>query len=203
MRALTVGLTGGIGAGKTLALAEMSRLGATVVDSDAIAHAQARPGGTAYKRIVKAFGRGILGKKGEIDRRRLGERVFKSAGERRKLEEITHPLVINEIFRRQKAAKNLVVTAIPLLFESRLEKKFDLTVTIETPEAVRRKRVAHRDGLTEAQVAARMKVQLASSARAARADVVISSAGSKKDFLTSLRSYYRAIALLRHGAATR
>ena len=202
MRALRIGLTGGIGAGKSLALDVLSRLGAIVIDTDDIARAQAKPSGVAYRQIVKTFGRTILKGDGAIDRAKLGELIFKNEWQRRKLEKITHPLIMNEASRRLQAAKDAVtIVAIPLLFESNLENQFDLTMTIEAPEAVRRRRVARRDALTEAQVGARMRAQLPASVRAARADVVVPNAGSRKRFIATLRSYYRGLELLRHGAA--
>lgn len=192
MRALKIGLTGGIGAGKSLACRELSALGAEVVDADAIARAQSKPGGAAYRAIGRAFG--------THDRAAIAEKVFADPKARRKLEKLTHPLVVREMHRRLKAAKRVVIGAAPLLFEAKLEKMFDLTVTIEAPESVRRRRVAKRDSLAEAQIRARMKAQLSENARARRADVVWRNDGDKKRFIKQVRSYYRAFELLRHGA---
>lgn len=204
MRALTIGLTGGIGAGKSLALSEFARLGAAAIDTDEIAREQARKGGAAYGKIVKAFGRSILNADGSIDRKRLGERVFKKPAQRRRLERITHPLVRNETSRRLKAAKdNIAVVAVPLLFEAGMEKDFDVTLTIEAPAATRRRRVMARDSVAAAAVGARMKAQLSEGSRRLKADVAILNRGSKTDFLRTIRSYYKGLELLRHGAAVR
>ena len=201
MRALRVGLTGGIGAGKSLALKAVARLGATTIDADDIARAQARKGGAAYRGIVRAFGREVLRTDGRIDRAKLAERVFSDVSARRRLERITHPLVKQELIRRLKAARRTAVAAVPLLFEVGVQSLFDVTMTIEAARSVRRRRVSRRDGLTEAQVAARIKTQLPSSARLRRADIVVRNDEAKSRFLSKVRFYYQAFELLSHGAA--
>ena len=204
MRALRVGLTGGIGAGKSLALAEFARLGATAIDTDEIAREQAKKGGAAYGKIVKAFGRSILKADGSIDRQKLGERVFKRPVERKRLERITHPLVRKETARRLQAAKDAVaIVAVPLLFEAGMERDFDVTLTIEAPAATRRRRVVARDAVAAAAVGARMRAQLSEVSRRRKADVAIRNDGAKRIFLRTIRSYYKGLELLRHGAAVR
>jgi dephospho-CoA kinase len=201
-KTLKVGVTGGIGSGKSSALSATRRWGAAVVDADEIAREQARPGGEAFRRIVKAFGKSILDEEKAIDRKKLGAIVFKDAAKRRKLERITHPLVLKELSRRLKAAKGVAYAAVPLLFESGAESLFDLTMTIEAPAAARRRRVARRDALSEAQVGERIAAQMTEKERASRADVVIRNDGSKMNFLKKVREYHRALSLLRHGAET-
>lgn len=196
-----MGLTGGIGAGKSLALAEFRRLGATTIDTDHIAREQAQKGGAAYKRIVRAFGKTILAEDGSIDRRKLGDIVFSDPSARKRLERITHPLVKAETDRRMKAAKGIAVVAVPLLFEAGMGGQFDLTVTVEAPAAVRRRRVMARDAVAAAAVGARMRAQLSEVSRRRKADVAIRNNGLKHDFLRSIRSYYEGLALLQHGAA--
>lgn len=203
LKTLKVGVTGGIGSGKSLLARVAARqAGATVMDADEIARDQAKPGGAAYRRIVKAFGKSILSEDKTIDRKALGAIVFKDAAKRRKLEELTHPLVLKELSRRLEAAKGVAYAAVPLLFESGAEKLFDVTMTIEAPAAARRKRVARRDALTEAQVGERIAAQMTERERASRADVVVRNDGSKAKFIGSVRNYHRAFSLLRHGAAT-
>lgn len=186
MRPLTIGLTGGIGAGKSLALSAFSgkRLDADQLARDTFPKAA----------IEKAFG--------TSDRKELAKLVFADPAKRRKLEKLTHPRVVAAM-KRELSKGDVVVCAVPLLFEAKLEKLFDVTVTIEAPENVRRRRVAKRDALTEAQIRARMKAQLSEAERTRRADVVIRNEGKKSEFLAKVRSYDRAFALLRHGAAVR
>jgi dephospho-CoA kinase len=199
MRALTVGLTGGIGAGKSLAARAVARF----VDTDEIARDQAKPGGSAYKQIVKAFGKSILNRDRTIDRKKLGDVVFRDAAKRRALEKITHPLVLKEMRRQMKQAKDIVYVAVPLLFEANLEKEFDVTMTIEAPRALRMRRVCRRDGLSPAQVGERMKAQMKERERMARADVVLRNSASKDKFFAEFRGYHRALSLLRSGAAAK
>src|SRR5437660_1654020 len=97
---LVVGLTGGIGSGKSTALKEFARLGAKTVSSDEIAREQAAKGGAAYAKIVKAFGRSILDDRRRIDRGSLAKLAFSNSGRRRRLERLTHPLIIKEMRRR-------------------------------------------------------------------------------------------------------
>ena len=201
-KTLKVGLTGGMGSGKSSALAAISQRGATVMDADEIAREQARPGGVAYRRIVKAFGKSILNEDKTIDRKALGAIVFKDAAKRRKLEKMTHPLVLKELSRRLEAAQGVAYAAVPLLFESGAERLFDVTMTIEAPESARRRRVARRDALTEAQVGERIAAQMTEKERASRADVVIRNDGSKRNFLKTILDYHRGLSLLRHGVAT-
>jgi dephospho-CoA kinase len=191
---LKVGVTGGIGSGKSLACDAVKRLGGVVIDTDVIARAQAKPGGQAHRRIEKAFG--------TTDRKALAGMVFNDPAKRRKLERITHPLIMKEVARRMKAAKNKVVyVAVPLLFEAKLEKLFDVTMTVEAPKAARLRRISKRDGMTRAKALARMNAQLPDSARRLRADVVLENFGAKAPFVDKVRSYHRALTLLRHGAA--
>ena len=200
---LKVGLTGGIGAGKGLVGAAAPRLGASFVDADEIARAQAKPRGVAYRQIVKAFGKAILSDDQTIDRKKLGQIVFRDAAKRRALEKITHPLVLKEMRKRMKKAKDVVYCAVPLLFETGLERHFDLTMTVEAPLAQRIGRVCRRDGLSRGQVKARMKAQLSEKERSARADVVLRNSGSKNRFIAEFRSYHGALSLLRSGAAAK
>ena len=110
-----VGLTGGIGTGKSTALKEFDRLGASTLSLDQIAHAQAQPGGRAYKAIVKAFGSEVLDGSKKIDRQKLGAIVFRSKSARTKLERLTHPLILkeaNEIISRHSSVTHLDEAAL-------------------------------------------------------------------------------------------
>jgi dephospho-CoA kinase len=193
MKALLVGITGGIGAGKSLACSTLAKLGAQVVDADEIAREQAKPGGSAHRLIAKAFG--------TSDRSEIAKVVFRDAKARRRLEKITHPFVVKEMSRRLRSAKSSVaIAAAPLLFEAGLDKMFDVTVTIEAAEQKRRRRAGRRDAASMAHISARMKAQLSDRARARRSDVVIRNEGAKREFISMVRSYYRAFELLQRGA---
>jgi dephospho-CoA kinase len=155
-----VGLTGGIATGKSSAMAEFEKLGASTVSLDQIAHEQAKPGREGYRAIVRAFGNNILGAKGLIDRRALGEKVFKSPAALKKLEKATHPSILREMERLVRSMKGVVVVDVPLLFEKKLQKNFDATVLISCKPAAQLRRVIKRDGLTAAEARRRVKAQL-------------------------------------------
>ncbi len=192
MKALRVALTGGIGAGKSLALSAFARLGCETASSDDIARRQARPGGPAHRRLLALFG--------TADRAAIAARVFRDAAARRRLERATHGLVLAELARRARRARGVFVADVPLLFEARREKDFDVTVAIAAPPVLRLSRVAKRGGISAADAKRRMAAQLTDAARAARADVVIENAGSPKDFVRKIASYHRALRLLQRGA---
>lgn len=197
---LVVGLTGGIGAGKSLALSEFARQGARTMSLDAINRDLSRRGGAAYAKIVAAFGRDVLGPDGEIDRRRLGERVFARPRDRRALERLVHPLILREMRSRIRAARGAVVVAdVPLLFEKGLEPVFDLTMLVCGGVKARRERIRKRDRLGSAEIGARMAAQWPDAAKAVRADLVVDNDGTRRDLRRKVREFYQAFALIRHG----
>lgn len=142
---VAVGLTGGIGAGKSTALAMFGELGALAVSADELVHAlYLQPECSAE--LVAHFGPGVLDARGSIDRRRLANLVRGRSEELVWLEKLTHPRVAEEIERhvREAPAGSVVVCEVPLLFESRCEYLFDLIVTIEAGRENRRNRSVHR-----------------------------------------------------------
>ncbi len=197
---LRVGLTGGIGSGKSLALSQLRRLGAKTIALDEIAHEQARPGGAAYRKIVSVFGKGVLDSRKRIDRAALARRAFASPAARRRLEALTHPLILREMRRRMRAARGVVVVDVPLLFESGRAKEFDATMLITAPRGVRLGRLAGR-GLSRSEALRRMAAQLPDAVKAARADVVAPNAGSKKEFQRRVREYHKAFTLMQESPA--
>lgn len=198
---LVVGLTGGIGTGKSLALAELARLGAKTVSLDGLAHGLSRKGGPLHRSIVRAFGRGILGAGGEIDRGRLGDLAFRDPSARRRLERATHPGLLAEMRRRIRRARGgVVVVDVPLLFEKGLERRFDVTLAVACSPARQAARVRKRDGLSGAEVRRRMAAQLPSAEKERRADVVVPNDGSRHDFRRRLKAYYEALSLIQRSA---
>ena len=178
-RKFVVGLTGGIGSGKSAAAQEFGRLGATVVDTDAIAHALTGPGGAAIPEIQAVFGAGFIAGNGAMDRVRMREHVFALPAARRSLEGLLHPLIREESERRIAAAAGpYVVHVVPLLVESgRFGRRFDRIVVVDAPEEQQVERVRGR-GLSEEAVRAIMRTQVARTERLAAADDVIDNAGT-------------------------
>ena len=190
MSKLLVGLTGGIGSGKSAAAEEFARLGATVVDTDAISHELTAAGGAALGEIEAVFGKGVLGPDGALDRRRMRERVFANPAERRALEGILHPMIRDESRRRIAAAPGpYVVHVVPLLVESgEYGRRVDRVLVVDVPEEVQVARVRAR-GLAEEQIRSIIASQAARAERLAAADDVIDNTGS----LEALRERVRAL----------
>ncbi|MBI4375557.1 MAG: dephospho-CoA kinase [Elusimicrobia bacterium] len=196
-RSLRIGLTGGIGTGKSTALRRLSALGCRTISLDEIARRQARPGGSAYGKLVRSFGRGILGRGKAIDRARLGRLVFRNERALRRLERLTHPAILAEMRRRLRETSGVVVADVPLLFEKRLQGEFDATVMIAARPSSQSRRIMARDGLGKAEARRRMSAQRPVSEKAELADVVIWNEGGLKDFESRIDQYYRAFRLMR------
>jgi dephospho-CoA kinase len=175
---LVVGLTGGIGSGKSAAADEFARLGAAVVDTDAIAHELTEEGGGAVPQIERLFGKEFV-RDGRMDRSRMRQRVFGDASAKEALESLLHPLIREESKRRIAAATGpYVVHVVPLLVESPdYRRRVDRVLVVDAPEEIRVARVRERSGLAEDAVRAIMRTQATREARLAAADDVIDNAG--------------------------
>ena len=175
---LLIGLTGGIGSGKSTVSAGLAERGAVVVDADAIVHELQEPGTPVFEAIVEHFGTDIVTADGTLDRVALAERVFADADELAELNGIVHPAVGVEIAERLAAAgaDDVVILDVPLLVESgRDDMAGTIVVDLPVDEAVRRL-VEYRD-FTEEDARARMDRQVSRSERLERADVVIDNRG--------------------------
>jgi len=180
-----VGLTGGIASGKSTFAAALRARGVPVVDADALAKAAVAPGSAALEEIARAFGRGVIGPDGALDRRKMAALVFSDPEARRRLEAITHPAVrrgmAEETRRLGDAGHPLAFYDTPLLFEVGLERVLDCVVVVWAPAAVQRARLVARDGLSPAEADARVGAQLPIDEKAARADVVVENVGDPAD----------------------
>ncbi len=174
-----VGLTGGIGSGKSAAAEAFARLGATVVDTDAIAHELTAPGGRALAEIRRVFGERSIGADGAMDRASMRERVFADPAARRTLEGILHPLIREESARRIAAATGpYVVHVVPLLVESGdYGRRVSRVLVVDVPEEVQVARVQPR-GLAAEQIRRIIRSQAARAERLAAADDVIDNTGT-------------------------
>jgi len=173
--AYIVGLTGGIGSGKSAAAQVFEELGATVIDTDAIAHALTAPGGAAIAPIQAAFGAGYITPEGALSRARMRELVFADAEKKRLLESILHPLIrarSNELVRAARSA--YVILMVPLLVESGdYRGRCQRILVVDCPEELQLERVLVRSGIAPAQARAIMATQVTRAARLAAADDVI------------------------------
>jgi dephospho-CoA kinase len=191
IRRLVVGLTGGIGSGKSVAADEFGRLGATVVDTDAIAHELTEAGGAAMAHIKALFGEAFVAPSGAMDRRAMRDRVFSDPAARQALEALLHPMIRAEAERRMaNAAGPYIVYVVPLLVESKEpRRRADRILVVDAPEEVQIARVAARSGLSEAQARRIMATQASRAERRAAADDVIDNDGT----LDALREQVRAL----------
>jgi dephospho-CoA kinase len=177
--ALVVGLTGGIGSGKSEVSDAFAERGIEVVDADAVAHELSRPGAAGFAAINAVFGPDILLPSGELDRARLRRHVFADAAARARLEAALHPLIGAESRRRIAAWRGPYgIVAVPLLFErGGLLPLIDRILVVDCPESEQIRRVKLRSGIAEAEIRAIMATQVDRSTRLARADDVIDNAG--------------------------
>ena len=177
---LLVGLTGGIGSGKTTVARLLGARGAAVIDADDLARQAVAPGTDGFERVVQAFGRDILTPDGDLDRRRLGEVVFDHVDRRRELEAIVHPEVARlfmEAVEPYRTTKDVVIYSIPLLVERGMVDAFDVIVVVVADEDRRVERVVRDRGLDRDEVRARIAAQVTDAERSRVADVLLDNDG--------------------------
>lgn len=181
--ALFVGLTGGIGSGKTAVSNQLAQLGAGVVDTDLIAHLITAPNGTAIPFIQKQFGPEFIEPSGSLDRAKMRSLVFSDPKARKALEAITHPLIREEMINQAKALIGVkvpyLVFVVPLLIESgNWLSLLDYLAVVDCPEEAQIERVMHRSKLSREEVERILKTQASRQERIAHADMVIENQGS-------------------------
>jgi dephospho-CoA kinase len=176
-----LGLTGGIGAGKSTVARMLAARGAAVIDADAVAREVVQPGGAAYGAVVERFGREVVRGDGTIDRRALAGIVFGDELARTDLNAIVHPAVAEGIRGRlaNLPASSVAVVEVPLLVEAGWAA--DVVVVVDAPLDVAARRVVDGRGMGEAEVRQRMAVQATPEERHARADYVIDNGGPLSD----------------------
>jgi dephospho-CoA kinase len=177
---LRVGLTGGIGAGKSEVSRRLARYGAIVVDADAIAREVVEPGTDGLAEVVAAFGREVLLPDGRLDRARLGDVVFGDPEARRRLNAIVHPLVGQRMAELDQAAgpDAIVVHDVPLIAENARSDAYDMVVVVDAPPRTQIERLTRSRDMTREQAQARMAAQASREQRLAIADIVIDNSGS-------------------------
>ena len=187
--ASVLGLSGGIGSGKSTVTRFLLSLGATVIDADAIVHELQAPGTPLLDEITEAFGTDLIDAEGRLDRNALGAIAFADPVARRRLEKIVHPKVIATIADRvssaQAAGALLIVVDIPLLFERRksspnreIAPPFDATVLVYAPEQQQIERQMKRDGCDREAALQRIRAQLPIESKKSMADIVIDNSGN-------------------------
>jgi dephospho-CoA kinase len=175
---LKVGLTGGIGSGKSEVAQRLAGYGALIIDADRIAREVVEPGTPGLAQVVGQFGTAVLAKDGTLDRQALGEIVFADAEQRGKLNAIIHPLVGARILEHGADPDAIVIEDIPLIAENDMAGFFDLVVVVDVPPRIQEERLIRDRDLTRAQVAARVAAQASREQRLAIANMVLDNSGS-------------------------
>lgn len=193
-----VGLTGGIGSGKSTVAHLLAAHGAHVIDADAIAREVVAPGTAGLAALVEAFGDGILTADGALDREALAQLVFADPGKRQTLNGITHPLIGARTAELVAALPDdaVLVHDVPLLVELGMQDAYDLVVVVDAPDEVRLARLVAR-GLPEADARARMASQATRDQRLAVADVVLDNSGDLRQLSRQVDSVWPTVAGLR------
>jgi len=202
--AVVIGLSGGIGSGKSTVARLLVELGATLIDADAIVHELQAPGMPMVAELAAAFGPGILDATGALDRKALGEIAFRDPAARERLNAIVHPPVGAEFARRLAEAlaadAELIVLDIPLLFEGRASGRgsaaqtaVSRTVLVWVPEALQIERQIARDGCTWEEAVRRVRAQMPLDDKRALADHVIDNSGSLEETERQVRALYEEL----------
>ncbi len=180
---MLLGVTGGVASGKSTVAHMLEQLGAPIVDSDVIARQVVEPGKPAWKQVVDYFGKQILQKDGNLDRKKLSKIVFRDFEKRKKLESFTHPLIYdayvkqaNEIMEKDPEA--IIQVVVPLLIELKLQYMFHKIVVVYIPQELQVERLAERDGISREEAANMLKAQLPIEEKLEYADFVIHNEGS-------------------------
>lgn len=192
---LVIGLVGGIGSGKSAVSRLLARKGARVIDCDAIVGALL-DAPSVRRKLVRAFGPGIRGADGRIDRKALADRAFPDAPALRRLERIVHPPTLREIERELARARRDGIAAVvidaPLLLETGLHRKCGLTVFVDAPARARARRVAERRGWSRGELARREKRQWPLARKRRMCDTVLPNRGSIADLSRQLDKLWSA-----------
>jgi dephospho-CoA kinase len=200
---LSVGLTGGIGSGKSEVARRLRTCGAVIVDSDALAREVVAPGTDGLRQVAAEFGDDVLAADGSLDRERLAARVFGDDDARARLNAIVHPLVGERSMAAFAAASAddpdaVVVNDVPLLVEAGLADRYDVIVVVDVPAEVQLDRLTRVRGMTEADARARIASQATPEQRRAVADHVITNDGDLDTLDAAVRALWADLSVRAH-----
>lgn len=191
-----IGLTGGIGTGKSTASEYLRKQGFSIIDADRISREIVEPGTLLLKELEKNFGSGIIKDDGTLDRKALAAIVFSDKEKKSRLDDLMHGHILDEIERKisesQSGEGRGIIVDAPLLFETGLEKKCDQVWLITADEKLRILRVCERDGMDPEEVRARIQNQMADEEKKERAHRIVDNSGSKEALLAQLAELIEA-----------
>lgn len=180
---LKVGLTGGIGSGKSAATEMFANLGINIIDADIISHQLTQPGSESFNEIKQLFGDEFIASSGELDRKKIAQVIFSDPQKKTALENILHPKIkqqmLDEIERL--SANNYIILAIPLLIESNFTDLVDRIIVVDADDATRIKRIQQRDNRPDDQIRNIIKQQITRDDRLQRADDILNNNGNLDD----------------------
>ena len=199
---LKVGLTGGYASGKSTVAKMFVELGATLIDADKLAREVVKPDKQAWFEIVAHFGKGILLKNREIDRKALGEIVFGSDAERERLNAIVHPRVLDEELKAIEEIKGrgldaILILSVPLLIESGHYRQCDKIVVVTVDRDTQIKRLMERDGFSREESLRRISAQMPLSEKLTYADFVIDNSGSIQETEFQVKEVFKKLRMLK------
>jgi len=199
-----LGLTGGIGSGKSMVAQMFSRLGAVVIDADQLAREVVEPGQPALQEIAATFGSDVLLPDGRLDRPKLAGIIFADAAERAKLDAITHPRIrarMDEEIKARRSGPGVLIADIPLLYENDRTQTVEKVIVVWVDPKTQLLRIRQRDGLSADAARQRIDAQMPLDAKRARADHVIDNSGSRDDTRAQVEAIYRLYAPAASGPA--
>lgn len=179
---MIIGLTGSIASGKSTVSQMLKELGYPIVDADLVARQVVEPGSETLEKIKETFGEGVILPDGSLDRKKVGDIIFSDPASRKRLNDIIHPAIRNEMLRQRAAymaeGQKVVIMDIPLLFESKLQHFVDKILVVSVTEENQLKRLMERNNLSERDALARISSQLPMSVKEEGADAVIYNNGT-------------------------
>ena len=188
-----LGLTGGIGSGKSMVAEMFARLGAVVIDADKLAREVVEPGQPALEEIAAAFGPQVLLPDGRLDRPKLGDIIFADPAQRAKLDAITHPRIrarMEEEIKARRSGPGVLIVDIPLLYENDRGRSVERVIVVWVDPLTQLRRIRERDGLTADAARQRIAAQMPLEAKRARADHVIDNSGSRAETQAQVGAIY-------------
>jgi dephospho-CoA kinase len=192
-----LGLTGGIGSGKSMVAQTFAQLGAVVIDADQLAREVVEPGQPALQEIATAFGRDVLLSDGRLDRSKLAGIIFADPAERARLDAITHPRIrarMDEEIKARRSGPGVLIVDIPLLYENARTHSVERVIVVWVDPQTQLRRIRRRDGLSAEAARQRIAAQMPLDAKRARADHVIDNSGSREDTRRQVEAIYHLYA---------
>jgi len=197
-KGLFLGVTGGIATGKTVVANVLQELGAGLIDLDLIARKVVERGTPGLGELIEYFGNQFLHEDGTLDRKMLSKIVFQDADKRKRLEEVTHPFIFEELLKEvnnitEKDEEAIIQVVVPLLIEKKAQSLFDRVIVVYIPQELQIERLTRRDGISRQEAANMLKAQLPIDDKLEHADFVVNNEGSLQDTRRQVEEIWQAL----------